>query len=128
MTTPDRLATTRIGQLDSRRRSELFRAVEAAEARAALFHRHRAAAPPVPHPIALTPFLVRESAMPGLARLAALVHRLQTHAPALWQADTGGFRGLCPVSDATAAMVDMDRGVVFGAAGPRRDKSYALAY
>ena len=32
------------------------------------------------------------------------------------------------MGDATAAMVDTDRGVVFGAAGPRRDKSYALAY
>jgi hypothetical protein len=105
VTTLDCLATTRIGQLDSRRRNELFRAVEAAEARAELFHRHRVGAPPVPHPIALTPFLVRQNALPGLARLAALIHRLQAHAPALWQADTGGFRGLCPVSDATAAWV-----------------------
>jgi hypothetical protein len=108
VTTLDRLATTRIGRLDPRRRDELFRAVETAEAAAELFHRHRAGAPPVPHPIALTPFLVHRRALPGLARLAALVHRLQAHAPALWQGDVGGFRGLCPVSDATAAWVARD--------------------
>jgi hypothetical protein len=110
VTTLDRLATTRIGQLDTRRRHELFRAVEAAETAAELFHRYRVGAPPVPHPIALTPFLVRQAALPGLARLAALIHRLQAHAPALWQADVEGFRGLCPVSDTTAAWVARDAG------------------
>lgn len=104
----DRLATTRMTRLAPRRRHELFRAVEAAEAAAALFHRHRAGAPAVPHPIALTPFLVRRRALPGLARLADLVHRVQVHAPALWRADVGGFRGLCPVSEATAAWVARD--------------------
>jgi hypothetical protein len=106
----DQLATTRIARLRPSRRRELFRAVEAAETSAALFHRYRAGAPPVPHPIALTPFLIRENALRGLARLADLVHRLQAHAPALWQADVGGFRGLCPVSDATAAWVARDAG------------------
>jgi gamma-glutamyltranspeptidase/glutathione hydrolase len=32
------------------------------------------------------------------------------------------------LGDATAVQVDIDRGVLFGAAGPRRNKSYALAY
>jgi hypothetical protein len=82
--------------------------VEAAERRAALFHRHRADGPPVPHPIALTPFLVGRSAVPRLARLADLVHRLQAHAPILWQADVGDFRRLCPVSDATARWLARD--------------------
>jgi hypothetical protein len=104
----DRLATTRITRLTPRQRHELFRAVEAAEATAALFHRHRAGAPAVPHPIALTPFVVPRHAVPGLARLAALVHRLQVPAPALWRADVGGFRGLCPVSETTAAWVMRD--------------------
>ena len=99
---------TRITRLAPGRRRELFRAVEAAEARAALFHRHRAGARPVPHPIALTPFLVPRRAVPGLARLAALVHRLQAHAPALWRVDVGGFRGLCPVSATTARWLGRD--------------------
>ena len=32
------------------------------------------------------------------------------------------------IGDATALMIDSDRGVLYGAAGPRRDKSYALAW
>jgi gamma-glutamyltranspeptidase/glutathione hydrolase len=32
------------------------------------------------------------------------------------------------LGDATAVQVDRRRGVLFGAAGPRRDKSYAVAY
>ena len=32
------------------------------------------------------------------------------------------------IGDATALMIDNDRGVLYGAAGPRRDKSYALAW
>jgi hypothetical protein len=108
VTALDRLATARMTRLAPRRRHELFRAVEAAEAAVALFHRHRVGAPAVPHPIALTPFLVRRDAVPELARLAALVHRVQAHAPALWRADVGGFRGLCPVSEATAAWVARD--------------------
>lgn len=32
------------------------------------------------------------------------------------------------IGDATALMVDPERGVLYGAAGPRRDKSYALAW
>jgi hypothetical protein len=109
VTALDRLATARMVRLAPRRRRELFRAVEAAEARVALCHRYRAGAPAVPHPIALTPFLVRRDAIPGLAQLAALVHRLQTHAPALWRADAGGFRFLCPVSETTAQWLARDR-------------------
>jgi hypothetical protein len=109
----DRLATTRLTRLSPGERHTLFRAVEAAETKAALLHRHRVGAPPVPHPIALTPFLVPRRAVPGLAQLAALVHRVQVHAPALWRADVGGFRSVCPVSEATAAWVTHD-----GARGP----------
>jgi hypothetical protein len=109
----DRLALTRIAGLPPGRRRALYRAVEHAEARAALFHRHRAGAPAVPHPIALTPFLVSSRAIPGLARLAALVHRLQAHAPALWRADAPGFRELCPVSETAARWLARD-----GAAAP----------
>src|SRR5262249_21690705 len=83
VTALDRLATLRIARLPPRRRRALFRAVESAESAVELFHRHRAGARPVPHPIALTPFLVPRRAVPRLARLAALVHRLQAHAPAL---------------------------------------------
>ena len=32
------------------------------------------------------------------------------------------------IGDATAVMIDHQRGVLYGAAGPRRDKSYALAW
>ena len=47
--------------------------------------------------------------------LQALGHRVQPAGP--WS-----------IGDATAVMVDLDRGVLYGAAGPRRDKSYALAW
>ena len=104
----DQVAATRILRLAPGRRRALFRAVESAEARVELFHRHRVDAPPVPHPIALTPFLVSRRALPGLARVADLVHRLQAHAPALWHADAGGFRALCPVSEATARWLALD--------------------
>jgi hypothetical protein len=104
----DRLATARLTRLSSAQRHALFRAVEAAETAAALFHRHRADLPARPHPIALTPFLVTRRALPGLARLADLVHRAQAHAPRLWMDDVGGFRELCPVSDATAAWIALD--------------------
>jgi hypothetical protein len=87
--------------------------VEAAEARAALFHRYRAGARAVPHPIALTPFLVPRRAVPELRRLAALVHRLQAHAPVLWNENAAGFRELCPVSEMTARWLARD-----GARGP----------
>jgi hypothetical protein len=109
MTALDRLATTRIGRFSLAQRHTLFRAVEAAETQAALFHRHRAGLPARPHPIALTPFLVRRRALPGLARLADLVHRAQVHAPRLWLEDVGGFRGLCPVSETTAGWIARDR-------------------
>jgi hypothetical protein len=104
----DRLAATRIRGLDAAQRRALFRAVEQAETEAALLHRHRASAPAVPHPIALTPFLVSRRALPGLAHLAALVHRLQAHAPALWRADAKGFRELCPVSEVTGEWLACD--------------------
>ena len=106
----DQLATTRITRLAPARRRELFRAVEAAETAAELFHRHRArragrAAPDRAHtvhravPHASQSRAARGSRPPG-----------QVHAPALWRADAGGFRALCPVSEATAAWVRRDRG------------------
>lgn len=106
----DRLATARITQLAPWRRRELFQAVERAEAAVALFHRYRAGAQAVPHPIALTPFVVHRRTVPRLARLAALVHRFQAQAPALWRADVGGFRALCPVRETTARWLARDRG------------------
>ncbi len=99
----DALGTARIARLEPAAARALVRAVETAERAVALYHRHRAGQPPMPHPIALTPFLVPRTMLPALGRLAALVHRLQVHAPALWQADAGGFRSLCPVSETTAA-------------------------
>ncbi len=47
--------------------------------------------------------------------LQALGHEVQPAGP--WS-----------IGDATALMVDLERGVLYGAAGPRRDKSYALAW
>jgi hypothetical protein len=104
----DRLAAARILRLGPGRRRALFRAVEQAESAAALLHRRRADARAVPHPIALTPFLVSRRAMPRLTRLAALVHRLQAHAPLLWRVDAGGFRALCPVSESTGRWLARD--------------------
>jgi hypothetical protein len=95
--------TARITRLDSRRRGALYRAVEAAETRLALFHRHRAGGPARPHPIALTPFVVSRRDLPVLARLAELVHRFQAHAPALYRDAVGDFRALCPLSPTAAA-------------------------
>jgi hypothetical protein len=106
----DRLATTRIARLPPARRRALVRAVERAEAAVALYHRHRPEAAPAPHPIALTPFLVAARAVPELARLADLVHRLQAHAPGLWHDDVAGFRRLCPVSERTARWLARERG------------------
>jgi hypothetical protein len=108
VTALDRLATTRITRLPPRRRRELFRAVEAAEAAVALFHRYRAGAPAVPHPIALTPFVVSRRTLPALERLADLVHRAQAHAPALWRANAGEMRRLCPITGTTATWVRRD--------------------
>jgi hypothetical protein len=106
----DRLATERIRRLSPRARGELYRAVEAAEARVDLFHRHRPDGPPVPHPIALTPLVVSRRALPGLRALADAVHRLQAHAPGLYRDDVHDFRALCPVSETTARWIRRGRG------------------
>ncbi len=103
--------TARLTRLDARSRRRLYRAVEAAEAAAALFHRNRPGGRPVPHPIALTPFVVPRRLLPGLARLADLVHRLQAEAPALYREGFGDFRTLCPLSEATERWLERyDRG------------------
>lgn len=95
------LATKRIVRLDARRRGALYRAVEAAEAAIQLMHRHRPAARPRPHPIALTPFVVSRHLVPTLTRLAAAVHRFQARAPGLYREAVSDFRALCPVSETT---------------------------
>ncbi|MBI3455926.1 MAG: hypothetical protein HY002_09090 [Candidatus Rokubacteria bacterium] len=104
------LVTERIARLDPRARRALFQAVEAAEAAVALFHRHRAGAPPVPHPIALTPFIVPRGLLPTLERLAECVHRLQARAPGLYRAGAPGFRALCPLAETTARWLEGDDG------------------
>ena len=101
----EQVATERIARLDPRQRCALYRAVEAAEEAVALLHRHRPGGRPAPHPIALTPFVVSRRALPGLARLADAVHRLQAHAPELYRAAVSDFRALCPLSGATAGWV-----------------------
>ncbi len=99
------LATERIGRLDAGRRGALYRAVEAAESARALFHRVRATARPVPHPIALTPFIVSRRSLPGLARLADAVHRFQARGPDLYRAGIADFRELCPLTETAARWV-----------------------
>lgn len=66
-------------------------------------------------------------ASPGLMRIEARVP--ETVAEKLREM---GYQvrsaGAWSIGDGTALMIDLDRGVLFGAAGPRRDKSYALAW
>jgi len=100
--------TERIMRLDPRERRALFRRVERAEAAVDLFHRHRAGGRPVPHPIALTPFVVSRRLLPTLERLADCVHRLQALAPLLYRHGLGSFRALCPLPEATAGWLAGD--------------------
>jgi len=102
--------TARITALSAAHRRQLFRAVESAEAAVALFHRHRAGGRPVPHPIALTPFVVPRRLLPTLTRLADCVHRLQAHAPRLYRTGPAGFRALCPLPETIATWVPDDGG------------------
>jgi hypothetical protein len=97
------LVAERIAGLDARRRGALYRAVEAAEVARALLHRHRAGARPVPHPIALTPFVVSRRLPDSVA--AELIHRFQTRAPGLYREAAGDFRALCPLAEAAAGWV-----------------------
>jgi hypothetical protein len=101
MSTLEARLTERLARLDPGRREALCRAVEGAETAVALFHRQRAGEPPVPHPIALVPFVVSRRLLPGLARLADVVHRFQASAPAFYREDVAGFRALCPLPEAT---------------------------
>ncbi len=74
--------------------------------------------PPSFFPREIHPGVMRvESRMPSetVAGLSAMGHTAQ---PA----------GDWAIGDATALMIDTERGVLYGAAGPRRDKSYALAW
>lgn len=100
--------TERIVRLDPRERRALFRRVERAEAAVDLFHRHRAGGRPVPHPIALTPFVVSRRLLPTLERLADCVHRLQALAPLLYRHGLGSVRALCPLPEATAGWLAGD--------------------
>ena len=74
--------------------------------------------PPSFFPREIQPGVMRvESRMPGetVAGLEELGHTVRA-------------AGDWAIGDATALMVDVKRGVLYGAAGPRRDKSYALAW
>jgi hypothetical protein len=102
----DRLVTTRLQRLDPRARRGLFRAVQRAEAAVQLFHRHRPGGRPVPHPIALTPFVVPRRLVPTLARLADCVHRFQAEAPRLYHLDAPGFRACCPLREPSRRWLD----------------------
>lgn len=97
----EEVARARLARLPARARGALYRAVEAAETAVALFHRHRAGALPVPHPIALTPFVVSRRRLPALERLAELVHRYQARAPVRYREDVADFRALCPLGALT---------------------------
>jgi hypothetical protein len=133
MPTLEAAFTARLLDMPLRERRALLDRVERAEAAVDFFHRHRAGEPPVPHPIALTPFLVPRRLLPTLARLADCVHRLQALGPALYQADLDGFRALCPLPETTAAwlspagarpapwalMIRSDVGLVAGPGLPR---------
>ncbi|MGH7321445.1 MAG: hypothetical protein ACRELA_17715 [Candidatus Rokuibacteriota bacterium] len=110
MVSIEALARARIARLDPRERRALYRAVEAAERARALFHRHRAGSGPVPHPIALTPFVVSRRLLPVLERLADLVHRFQAQAPRLYLDEVSDFRALCPLGETSAAWLTDHRG------------------
>ena len=74
--------------------------------------------PPSFFPREIHPGVMRvETRMPAktIADLEAMGHQLR-------------LSGDWSIGDATALMVDSERGVLYGAAGPRRDKSYALAW
>lgn len=74
--------------------------------------------PPSFFPREIHPGVMRvESRIPGptIQGLEAMGHQVR---PA----------GEWSIGDATALMIDSERGVLYGAAGPRRDKSYALAW
>ena len=74
--------------------------------------------PPSFFPREINPGVMRvESRMPPetITGLEAMGHRVR---PA----------GDWAIGDATALLIDSERGVLYGAAGPRRDKSYALAW
>jgi hypothetical protein len=78
-------------------------AVETEERRRFLLHRIRPDARPVPHPIALTPFLVSRRLVPALHRLAQAVHRFQAKAPELYREGALNFREICPLDQSAAA-------------------------
>ncbi len=74
--------------------------------------------PPSFFPREIHPGVMRvEARMPSgtVAELEAMGHQVRS-------------AGDWSIGDATALMIDSARGVLYGAAGPRRDKSYALAW
>lgn len=93
--------------------------MEAAERRLFLLHRPRSGARPIPHPIALTPFVIPRRGLPRLARLARSVHRFQAKAPALYREHPLEFRKLCPLDPATEAWL-------FGDHGPSGDRDLMI--
>lgn len=101
--TAEALAWQRLLSMPETRREALRRAVERAERRLRLLHRVRAGARPVPHPIALTPFVIPGRLLPTFSKLAASVHRFQAKAPELYRAGALNFRDLCPLDATTEA-------------------------
>ena len=64
---------------------------------------------------------------PGVMRIESRVPE-ETLAGLAAMGHTVVHAGPWSIGDATAIMIDRERGVLYGAAGPRRDKSYALAW
>jgi len=100
---PAELAWRRLSGLTGQEQEELRRAVEAAERRALLLHRTRARARPIPHPIALTPFVLAPGFVSKLHALARAVHRFQAGAPALYSARLLDFTEICPLDETAHA-------------------------
>ena len=71
-------------------------------------------------------FFPRET-QPGVMRVESLMAQSTVDALAA-MGHTVLNAGPWSIGDATALMLDRQRGVLYGAAGPRRDKSYALAW
>jgi hypothetical protein len=97
------LAWQRLLDLPEGQREGLRHAVETAERQRWLLHRVRVGARPVPHPIALTPFVIPKRLIPTLSRLAGSVHRFQAKAPELYRTGTSNFREICPLDETTRA-------------------------
>ncbi len=97
------IAWERMLALSRGQRHALRQAVEVEARQRFLFHRVRVGARPVPHPIALTPFVIPKRLVPKLHGLARAVHRFQAQAPDLYHEGSSNFREICPLDDSSAA-------------------------